>query len=64
MPYDYMSEHYTPFEQNLALNWASSLFGAWFASHPNATYDERRIEYFACIEGGLGVALEFRHQNS
>ncbi len=64
MPYDYMSEYYTPFEQNLALVWANAHFSSWYQTHRNSSYKDQEKEFFDCIEGGLHVALEFRKQNA
>lgn len=64
MPFDYMGDLYTPFEQNLALSWAGSLFQVWLQSNPAASPEARKQMFFSCLEGGLSLALEFRHQNS
>lgn len=61
---DYMSDVYTPFEQNLALTWANVHYSTWYQSHQNASYEEQKKAFFDCIEGGLSVALEFRNQNA
>ena len=62
--YDYMEKEYTPFEQNLALAWASVNFSAWVQENQSASMDERKQMFFDCIEGGLSLALEFRKQNT
>lgn len=61
---DYMSELYTPFEQNLAITWANAHFSSWYQANQNASYEEQQKTFFDCIEGGLSVALEFRKQNT
>lgn len=35
MANDYMSDLYTPFEQNMALSWASIHFNLWLKENPN-----------------------------
>ena len=62
--YDYMEKDYTPFEQNMALSWASANFADWLRDHPNASFEEREKLFFECVEGGLSIAIEFRKQNS
>lgn len=63
MPFDYMSENYTPFEQNLALSWTNSHFTVWYQDNRDASPDYRRDVFFQYLEGGLSLALEFRQQN-
>ena len=61
---DYMGTDYTPFEQNVALSWASAVFSAWLAENPHTPVEEREKQFFQCVEGGLSIALEFRKQNT
>lgn len=61
---DYMEAHYTPFEQNMALEWAGVFFAEWKKQHPNADYTEAKKAFFDAVEGGLNVALQFRKENS
>lgn len=39
---DYMSELYTPFEQNLAITWANAHFSSWYQANQNASYEEQQ----------------------
>lgn len=59
---DYMSS-WTPFEQNLALSWASVVFADWLRENRDAPVSVRKDHFFDCIEGGLALAHEFRHEN-
>ena len=61
---DYMGREYTPFEQNMALAWASGNFADWMRKNPNASVDDREKAFFDFVEGGLSLALEFRKQNA
>lgn len=60
---EYMEEHYTAFEQNMALSWASANFSDWLRKHPSASIEEREKQFYDCVEGGLSIALEFRKKN-
>ncbi len=64
MANDYMSDLYTPFEQNMALSWASIHFNLWLKENPNASPSEQEKSFFDCVESGLTLALDFRNQNS
>ena len=64
MPYDYVAQNYTPFEQNLALSWANAQFHTWLTTHADAPFVEQEKAFFEFLESGLTVALEFRNQNS
>ena len=61
---DYMSQLYTPFEQNLSLAWAQAHLAAFLTQNPHSTLDEREKEFLEALEGGFGVALEFRKHNA
>lgn len=58
-----IDELYSPFEQSMALSWATAAFSSWLAAHPRADFTERENAYFECVEGGLSVALDFRQKN-
>ena len=62
--HDYMSDFYTPFEQNLALAWAQAHLAAHLTANPACSLQEQKKIFSDAIEGGLGLALEFRKNNA
>ena len=54
---------YSEFEEKIALSWAQVSFQDWLSKHQSAPADERASYFLDCIEGGLSVALEYRHKN-
>ena len=54
---------FSDFEQKIALSWAQVCFQDWLSKHQAAPVNERVDHFFDCIEGGLSVALEYRHKN-
>ncbi len=61
---DYMSDAYTPFEQNLALAWAQAHLAAYLSANPNCSFENREKEFLDALEGGLRLALKFRESNT
>ena len=61
---DYMEAHYTPFEQNMALEWAGVFFAEWKKQHPNADYTGGQKSIFDAVEGGLNVALQVQKREN
>lgn len=61
---DYMASLYTPFEQGIALAWSQAHLSAFIAANPNSSCDERQKVFLDALDGGLGLALEFRKSNT
>lgn len=58
-----MDEHYTPFEQNLALSWAQAHLSSYLSANPNCTLKEKEDHFLDALDGGLSLALELRQRN-
>ena len=51
-----------PFYEHVALAFASATYSDWLRQNPNASPNEKMDSFFACIEGGMTVAIEFLHR--
>lgn len=57
---DPVDRDYTSFEQNLALAWAQSHLTDFLRTNPHCAPEEKEKFFLDALEGGFGLALEWR----
>ena len=58
-PFD---DHYTNFEQSLALSWAQAHLVDYLRTHPDSSPDEQSRHFLDALDDGLYIISDFRNR--